>query len=121
MENGQNYLLNKKEIADYTKQSNDFFELAPEYMAFVSMISFRQNNGNSIAFPYSLVQNIQFCPEKIELTFPDHLVIVGGICLQEIYDYLLLQRIILIQVKEEIGFNENGKLVVKSIEIKKIG
>ncbi len=104
------------------KQSDlsPFIDLMAEGFA-SEMISVELKNGSAYGFPYSLLGNIHFDPDNcLSIFFSEHKIMVQGIKLKALYDYLMLHRVRILREADTHGFDlQNGKFSVKAISVEK--
>lgn len=108
----------KNPIVPKEGDKSPFLELLPEGFA-SEMLSIELNSGNAIAFPYNLLSKISLIDgTTLTLVFSENAVLVKGINLKELYQYLLKHQVTTLKERELHGFNiQNGKLSISKINI----
>ena len=97
--------------------NNDYFGVE-SIRNLPACIDYRLADGDFVAIPYSLLNGINYNPDKgIEITYANCSVRVIGYNLRQLYYYLALYRVRYVQIAYGQSLEVNENIVITSIEI----
>jgi|GEM_PF-3022356 hypothetical protein len=111
----------KSQAEQENEGESRYFGFDPQSSGRALMFELRTRDGRRSALPYSYVTRADFDPEKgIEIYVSNVVVLVKGRALEDIYSYLLQNR--LTWVKEDSSGTDTGEssIFVEELEVKPV-